>query len=100
VSSDQAVQVIGSRPRDLNPRHRLEVVQGYRPSSFGVLEALVGPLQRPRHPIQEVGYVAWVGVSFVERLRKKGSRERAFIDVCSLGHFGELGRVCRVESHV
>jgi hypothetical protein len=100
VSPDQALEVVGSRPGDLNPRQGLQVVQRYRPSSFGILEALMGPLQRPRQAIQEVSYVAWVGVSFVERLRKKGSRERAFIDVRSLGHFGELGRVVRVEGDI
>ena len=44
--------------------------------------------------------MAWVRVSVVERLRKKGSCERAFIDVRSLGHFGELGRIGGIEGDI
>ena len=100
MSPDQVVQVVGSRPGNLDPRHGLEVVQGYRPSSFGVFEAVMGPLQRPRQAIQKLSYMARVGFSFVERLRKKGSRECAFIDVRSRCHFGELGRVGGVEGDI
>ncbi len=48
------LQVVGSRPGDLNPRHGLEVVQVYRPSRVGVVEAFLGPLPRPRQAVEEV----------------------------------------------
>jgi hypothetical protein len=50
---------------------RLEIVQVYRPTGFGVFETLMGPLQSPRQAIQEGGYVARIWVGFVKRLRKK-----------------------------
>lgn len=46
MSPDQALQIGRGRPGNLDPRHALEIVQAYRPASFGVLESLLGLLIR------------------------------------------------------
>jgi len=44
--------------------------------------------------------VARIRVGFVKRLRKKRSREGAFIHVRPLRELGELGSVCLIQSDV
>lgn len=68
MGTDQPIQVGRGRPGYLDPRHPLEVVQAYRPTSFGVLESLLGLLKRSGQAVQEGSRVARVGVSFVEGL--------------------------------
>ena len=68
MGSDQSIQVGRGRPGHLDPRHPLEVVQAYRPTSFGVLESFLGPLKRTGQAVQEGSCVARIRVGFVERL--------------------------------
>ena len=65
---DQSVQTGRGRHGHLDPRHALEIVQAYRPASFGVLESLLGLLKRSGQAIQEGRGVARIRVGFVKRL--------------------------------
>lgn len=100
VTPDQPVEVSRSRPRDFDPGQPSEVVERYRATSPCVIESLPGAFQSPGQAVQQSSYLAWIRISFVERLGQERSRKRAFIDVSALSQFGQLRRVGWVQSHV
>jgi hypothetical protein len=100
VGPNQPIQVGCGSPRDLDPRHALQVVESHCPTSPGILESLPGSLQRAWQAIQQGSHVPRIGVCLVQSLRKQRSCERAFIDVRSFGQPGQLGRIRWIERDV
>ncbi len=71
MGPNQPIQVGCGRPRDFDTRHALEVVESYGPTSSGILESLLGSLQRAWQAIQQGSHVPRIGVSLVQSLRKQ-----------------------------
>jgi hypothetical protein len=100
MSSNQPVQVGSRGPRDLDPRHALQVVESYCSTGSSVLESLLGSLECSWQTIQQRSYVPRIGVRLIQSLREQRSCEGAFVNVRSLSQPCQLGCIRWIERDI
>lgn len=97
---NQRPKLITRLARDLDSRHRLELVERNRFPAPSLLDRFLSPLPSPRDPVENFSDPRGIRISFIKRAGKKRASQSPLLDMRALCQASQLARIVRLKGDI